>query len=241
MIRTLRYVWRTPVAGWGFLPNNVCSDSCNIWYLTRRRVTQVPNKPVVMTDGLFSGLTIKPKLIVFDLGLFIFIVPDVSSLSVTLLDLTLWPFDCDDFVGHKFHKKGAKVFDSNGEAVNVCPDSNYLLESIKNEDGVLLACASRTVFPESALQLIRAHDWDKLFDVMEIYPSSKVKHFNALAKKTGVSFNEMLFFDDLHWNIDEVSRLGVHAHLVKNGINTGLVRRALQAYEQAHKSRNTGV
>ncbi|KAF7258828.1 hypothetical protein EG68_03532 [Paragonimus skrjabini miyazakii] len=63
----------------------------------------------------------------------------------------------------------------------------------------------------------------------------------SLAKKTGVSFNEMLFFDDLHWNIDEVGRLGVHAHLVKNGINTGLVRRALQAYEQAHKSRNTGV
>ncbi|KAF7258829.1 hypothetical protein EG68_03533 [Paragonimus skrjabini miyazakii] len=127
LIRALRYVTRVPVARCGFLLNNVCSDSCNIWHLTRRRVTQVPNEPAVMTDGLFSGLTIKPKLIVFD------------------LDLTLWPFDCDDFVGHKFHKKGTKVFDSNGEAVNMCPDSNYLLESIKNEDGVLLACASSSV------------------------------------------------------------------------------------------------
>ncbi|KAF8567134.1 hypothetical protein P879_07574 [Paragonimus westermani] len=223
LIQAVRYVTKASFTGWGFPPNNVCCTSHNICHLTRRGVTQVPNKPAVMTDGLFSGLTIKPKLIVFD------------------LDLTLWPFDCDDFVGHKFQKKGTKVLDSNGEAVNVCPDSNYLLESIKNEDGVLLACASRTVFPESALQLIRVHGWDKLFDVMEIYPSSKVKHFNALAKKTGVPFNEMLFFDDLHWNIDEVGRLGVHAHLVENGINTGLVRYALQSYEQAHKSRNTGV
>ncbi|TGZ68186.1 hypothetical protein CRM22_004395 [Opisthorchis felineus] len=182
------------------------------------------------SDPLFSNLTIKPKMIIFD------------------LDCTLWPFDCDYYLGHRFRLKflsfiieysfssptfsGSSVVDSNNDVVEVCADSESILQSIKKENGVLLACASRTPTPEIARQLVHLRGWHLLFDFMEIYPSSKVKHFNALAKNTGVHFNEMIFFDDLDWNIQDAKQLGLHAHHVRNGITTGLVRRALEEYQK---------
>ncbi|GAA31382.2 magnesium-dependent phosphatase 1 [Clonorchis sinensis] len=166
------------------------------------------------SDSLFSNLTTKPKMIIFD------------------LDCTLWPFDCDYYLGHRFRRNGSTVVDSNNDVVEVCADSESILQSIKRENGVLLACASRTPTPEIARQLVQLRGWHLLFDFMEIYPSSKVKHFNALSKKTGVHFNEMIFFDDLDWNIQDAKQLGLHAHHVRNGITNGLVRRALEEYQK---------
>ncbi|CAL8107962.1 unnamed protein product [Calicophoron daubneyi] len=126
------------------------------------------------------------------------------------------------------------IVDSNGDEVEMCKDSNYILMSIKDEKDVLLACASRTPTIEIARHLLRLRGWTSLFDYMEIYPASKIKHFAALSRKSGVSYNEMIFFDDLDWNVREVQELGVHAHLVPNGITASLFRRALKQYEQLH-------
>lgn len=57
------------------------------------------------------------------------------------------------------------------------------------------------------------------FDNMEIYPGSKIKHFERLHKATGIPYEDMLFFDDEKRN-KEVERLGVTMWWVPDGVNT---------------------
>ena len=40
----------------------------------------------------------------------------------------------------------------------------------------------------------------------------------------------MLFFDDLEYNIDDAQSLGVHAILVKNGMNLKVLRQGLESF-----------
>jgi magnesium-dependent phosphatase 1 len=56
-----------------------------------------------------------------------------------------------------------------------------------------------------------------MFDHMEIYPGSKITHFKSLQKKSGLSYEEMLFFDDEARNRD-VEELGVVMKLVRDGV-----------------------
>lgn len=43
----------------------------------------------------------------------------------------------------------------------------------------------------------------------EIYRGTKVRHFEALRKNSGVPYEDMIFFDDWDQNCKEVGRLGV--------------------------------
>ncbi|KAL6851160.1 hypothetical protein ACO1O0_008288 [Amphichorda felina] len=52
---------------------------------------------------------------------------------------------------------------------------------------------------------------------LEIYPSSKIRHFEALQKRTGIRFEDMLFFDDEARNRD-TETLGVTMWLVRDGV-----------------------
>ncbi|KAL7422548.1 hypothetical protein Q5752_003196 [Cryptotrichosporon argae] len=52
------------------------------------------------------------------------------------------------------------------------------------------------------------------FNTMEIYPGSKMRHFREIHRKTGIPYEQMLFFDDEHRNI-EVEDLGVTMTLVR--------------------------
>ncbi|KAI1426636.1 magnesium-dependent phosphatase [Xylaria sp. FL1777] len=52
---------------------------------------------------------------------------------------------------------------------------------------------------------------------LEIYPSSKIKHFESLHKRTGIPYAEMLFFDDESRNRD-TETLGVTMWLVRDGV-----------------------
>lgn len=57
-----------------------------------------------------------------------------------------------------------------------------------------------------------------VFDAgLEIYPSSKIRHFEALQKRTGIPYEEMLFFDDEARNKD-TETLGVTMYLVRDGV-----------------------
>lgn len=52
---------------------------------------------------------------------------------------------------------------------------------------------------------------------LEIYPGSKIRHFESLKRRTGIAFDEMLFFDDESRNRD-VESLGVTMWLVRDGM-----------------------
>ena len=56
------------------------------------------------------------------------------------------------------------------------------------------------------------------FDNLEIYPGSKLKHFEKLRRATGIEYKDMLFFDDERRN-REVEKLGVTMWWVPDGVN----------------------
>lgn len=52
---------------------------------------------------------------------------------------------------------------------------------------------------------------------LEIYPGSKIKHFETLQKRTGIRFEDILFFDDESRN-RETEQLGLTMKLVMDGV-----------------------
>ncbi|KAK0386043.1 hypothetical protein NLU13_5880 [Sarocladium strictum] len=66
---------------------------------------------------------------------------------------------------------------------------------------------------------------------MEIYPSSKIKHFEAIHKRTGVRYEDMLFFDDEARNRDTES-LGVTMWLVRDGVTWKEVEKGVEEWRR---------
>ncbi|KDQ10828.1 hypothetical protein BOTBODRAFT_190283 [Botryobasidium botryosum FD-172 SS1] len=88
----------------------------------------------------------------------------------------------------------------------------------------------------SASEPIPARDF---FDTMEIYPffrsaaveGSKLVHFKALHEKTGIPYDQMLFFDDEIRN-KEVEKLGVTFILVRRGVDHDCYQKGLQEWRR---------
>lgn len=71
-----------------------------------------------------------------------------------------------------------------------------------------------------------------LFDAgLEIYPSSKLRHMEALHKRTGLPYGEFLFFDDESRNRDTES-LGVTMCLVRDGVTWSEVARGVAEWRR---------
>ena len=71
------------------------------------------------------------------------------------------------------------------------------------------------------------------FDHLEIYPGSKITHFVKLQKATGLRYEDMLFFDDESRNRN-VESLGVHMHLVKDGVSRAEIDSGIKAWRARH-------
>ena len=149
----------------------------------------------------------------------------MPSLIVFDLDLTLWHCGprlwCDQLRTPLSKTTNNTVCDADGIQVSLFADVPLLLEELHAKD-TMLALASRTSAPEVAKQLLNLLDIDFYFSQQEIYPGEKSVHFEALQRKTGIPYEEMLFFDDEQRNIAEVSSLGVQCHLVTHGLTREL-------------------
>lgn len=66
---------------------------------------------------------------------------------------------------------------------------------------------------------------------LEIYPSSKIKHFEALHKRTGVPYADMLFFDDESRN-RETEALGLTMWLVRDGVTWAEVESGIREWRR---------
>ena len=57
-------------------------------------------------------------------------------------------------------------------------------------------------------------------DLIEISYGDKTNHFKRLNSKTGIPYEQMMFFDNERWNITSVSKLGVKCFYTPNGMQT---------------------
>lgn len=69
---------------------------------------------------------------------------------------------------------------------------------------------------------------------MQIYPGSKIRHFEKLKKDTGLEYEEMLFFDDEARN-REVERLGVVMWLVRDGVSRAEIDAGVKSWRKRNK------
>ncbi|PQO47864.1 magnesium-dependent phosphatase-1 [Blastopirellula marina] len=154
-----------------------------------------------------------PRLIVFD------------------LDFTLW--DCGgtwcDCLTPPFRMDRQRVVDRHSRHVRFYDDVPSILEHCRQAE-IPMALASRTEQPKWARQLLELLDITSEFAHAEIYPSSKLRHFAALQKASGVAYHEMIFFDDEMRNIREVSGLGVTSIYVENGLTVELFHAGLDQH-----------
>ncbi|GAP91946.1 putative magnesium-dependent phosphatase-1 [Rosellinia necatrix] len=71
-----------------------------------------------------------------------------------------------------------------------------------------------------------------LFDAgLEIYPSSKIRHFEALQKRTQIPYADMLFFDDESRN-RETEALGLTMWLVRDGVTWAEVEGGIREWRR---------
>ena len=170
-----------------------------------------------------------PKLVVFD------------------LDYTLWPLWVDTHVSPplKAAPDHASATDRLGEEFSFYVDVPAVLQALPRA-GVRMAVASRTSAPTIARDMLKALHLPAVAEVegsrarksvdafdggLEMYPGSKVKHFEAIQKRTGLPYEEMLFFDDESRNRDTES-LGVTMWLVRDGVSWAEVEAGIEEWRK---------
>ncbi|KAM6453110.1 magnesium-dependent phosphatase 1 [Liasis olivaceus] len=155
------------------------------------------------------------------------------ALVVFDLDYTLWPFWVDTHVDPPFQKKSdGSVQDRNKRPVNLYPEVADVLQQLQSK-GIPMAAASRTGEIRGATQLLDLLGLNSYFHYTEIYPGSKVTHFQRLSQQSGIPFHQMLFFDDENRNIRDVSELGVLCVLVPRGMTLSLLNQGLEAFARS--------
>ncbi|QPH18977.1 hypothetical protein C2857_004109 [Epichloe festucae Fl1] len=182
-----------------------------------------------------------PRLIVFD------------------LDYTLWPFWVDTHVSPplKPSPTHTSATDKFGEEFAFYADVPWILQllphAVSSSDSdsdsspsapIKMGIASRTSAPQLARDLLKMlhlpalQEGDKArraIDVFdggtEIYPGSKMRHFEAIQKKTGIKFEDMLFFDDESRN-GETEKLGLTMRLVRDGLCWDEVEKGVEEWRR---------
>ncbi|KAG6053353.1 hypothetical protein E4U17_004793 [Claviceps sp. LM77 group G4] len=202
--------------------------------------TPTPPSAAALPASLTDPNLPLPKLIVFD------------------LDYTLWPFWVDTHVSPPLKPSPTRTSatDKFGDDFALYADVPWILQLLPHATGcdsspdkpIKLGVASRTSAPSLARDLLKMlhlpplEEGDKpkskprraidVFDgPMEIYPGSKIRHFEAIHKKTGIGFEDMLFFDDERRNA-ETERLGLTMRLVPDGLCWQEVERGVEDWRR---------
>lgn len=148
----------------------------------------------------------------------------------------MWPYDQYPEMRQPYRKlPNGWVVDNRGVHLTPYPEVDRVLTEI-HASGIPVAAASRTVSAKGASSLIELFGWKKYFKYIELYPGTKLEHFQQLKKDSKVDYHEMLFFDNDQENIDEISKIGVTCILVnaRIGMTIELLKYGLDKFEQGH-------
>ncbi|MFC2087610.1 magnesium-dependent phosphatase-1 [Bacteroidota bacterium] len=145
------------------------------------------------------------------------------------LDFTLWNYGGTyfDHTIPPYSKINGYVFDREMNEISLYPEVPEILEDILIKD-IKLGIASKTNARERAVELLEMFNIYNYFSYIEMYPGNKTIHFHNLNQSSGIPFQKMLFFDDDHDNLLDVSTLGIDSVYVQEGINKLLVSKSLQ-------------
>jgi len=110
-------------------------------------------------------------------------------------------------------------------------------ENIELWNNTKFAVASRTKSVDWAHNLLDQFNLTSFFDYLEIFPGDKKTHFRNLKEKSGIPFEDMIFFDDNRdgkfGNCVPVSELGVLSVHCPNGIyNTDIFDGAIKCFQE---------
>jgi len=158
----------------------------------------------------------------------------IDHLKVIVFDLdyTLWPFWVDTHVTPPFKRINEKVVDRHQQHIKHYEEVPAVLEKL-NSLGYELAIASRTGAIEEAEHLLHLFEWNQYFTYKEIYPGSKVRHINSICKRSGTKLNEIIFFDDEHRNIRDLTQIQVCSILVEQGVNFQVVKNGIEHFKKS--------
>lgn len=164
------------------------------------------------------------------------------------LDYTLWPFWTDTHLTPPLApntSNGLSVEDASGESYTFYDESPAILRAVLDK-GIVIAAASRTAAPVLAREILEqlivpSRDAGfpqpaiEFFQHLEIYPGSKITHFQKLQKATKLDYKDMLFFDDESRN-KNVEQLGVTMWLVRRGMSLAELDNGIAAWRKRRTS-----
>jgi magnesium-dependent phosphatase 1 len=131
--------------------------------------------------------------------------------------------------------------DIRGQAVKLLGKTREILHSLKTEDkwkDTTIAFVSCTDHPSWAQECLRLFTLEggktlkSVADIEEIYKADKKEHFKKLQEKTGIAFQDMIFFDNEMGNIRSVSGLGVLSVYTPDGLTQAVFNRALDDFNK---------
>ena len=147
-----------------------------------------------------------------------------KQLFVFDLDFTLWDAGgtwCD-CTYPPYKKHNGNVYDSAMAHIRLYPDVIDIFETLLKHKKKI-AVASRTSAKANAKQLMELLNIAPYVHFEEIFPGSKIQHFNNIRENSGIDFTHMVFFDDEQRNIDDVSGMNVECNLVRNGVQMSMI------------------
>mmetsp|Transcript_49029 Transcript_49029/g.147670 ORF Transcript_49029/g.147670 Transcript_49029/m.147670 type:complete len:462 (-) Transcript_49029:343-1728(-) len=171
----------------------------------------------------------------------------IPSLIVFDLDNTVWTPELYQLRKLQRQKDALPVA---GKDVELFPGAQRVIESIQSSPekwgNTQFAVASRTKSASWAKDLLDQFDLADFFHHVEIFPGDKKTHFENLREKSGVPYEEMLFFDDSrdgrYGNCVPVSKMGVLSVHCPGGIHEEeIFHNGMKRFAEWGKEPNTVV
>ena len=165
----------------------------------------------------------------------------LPKLCVVDLDRTVWSSHNAASTQPPYRlNTDSEVRDAHGETIRMHADTLQVMKALKGAK-CRLGIASLNNNHERCCQLLAALGILSLFDAPLIKIRAghgKKDHLSEIQACSGVTYRDMIFFDDLKANVNTASRLGITAVQVSALLSVQMLQKALNEHAAAQRSRD---